>query len=94
MRLGVLLASLAAASLVTAAPSDVDPLRGYPPRTREGRALGDALLREAEKPGKPTWKPMLRYLAELHARSVQPPVAHLKYPFETFGPGYQGRLLR
>jgi glycogen debranching enzyme len=33
---------------------------------------------------------MLLYLAELHGRSVHPPVAHFRYPFEDIGPGYQG----
>lgn len=61
--------------------------------TRDGVALRDALLREAEQPAKASWRPMLRYLAELHGRSVLPPVAHLKYPYETIGPGYQdGRV--
>ena len=59
----------------------------------EGVALRDALLREAERPSKPAWQPMLRYLADLHGRSVLPPVAHFKYPYETIGPGYQdGRV--
>jgi hypothetical protein len=58
--------------------------------TPEGAALRDALVREAAQPGKPAWQPMLLYLAELHGRSVFPPVAHFKYPFESIGPGYQG----
>lgn len=36
---------------------------------------------------------MLRYLAELHGRSVFPPLAHFKYPFESIGPGYQGGMV-
>lgn len=61
--------------------------------TREGAALHDALLREAELPAKPAWQPMLRYLAELHGRAVLPAVAHFPYPYETIGPGYQdGRV--
>jgi hypothetical protein len=58
--------------------------------TKEGAALRDALLREAEEPGKPPWQPMLLYLAELHGQSVLPPRAHFPYPFENIGPGYQG----
>ena len=33
---------------------------------------------------------MLLYLAELHGRSVFPPIGYFKYPFESIGPGYQG----
>ncbi|MHB8901707.1 MAG: hypothetical protein ACYC6Y_23375 [Thermoguttaceae bacterium] len=43
----------------------------------EGRALRDALVGEADRPGKPEWKPMLLYLAELHGRSVCPKVEDL-----------------
>lgn len=60
------------------------------PLTEHGRRLSEALLREADSPGKPAWKPMLRYLARLHGRAIQPPVAHLPYPYESIGPGYQG----
>src|SRR5262245_11532511 len=58
--------------------------------TREGAALRDALLRDAEQPGKVAWQQMLFYLAELHGRSVHPPQAYFQYPFEDIGPGYQG----
>ncbi len=59
----------------------------------EGRALEAALRREAERPGKVAWQPMLHYLAELHGRSVLPAVAHFPHPYETIGPGYQdGRV--
>jgi glycogen debranching enzyme len=58
--------------------------------TKEGAGLRDALVRAAADPGKPAWKPMLLYLAELHGRSVLPPVAHLKHAYESIGPGYQG----
>src|SRR5213083_1798295 len=57
--------------------------------TEEGSTLQEALVREAERPGKSAWKPMLIYLAELHGRSVHPPLAHLPHPFEDIGPGYQ-----
>lgn len=60
--------------------------------TAEGRALRDALVRAAGQPGKAAWRPMLLYLAELHGRSVHPPVGHLPRPFEEIGPGYQGGL--
>ena len=49
--------------------------------TPEGTPLRDALLREAAQPSKPTWQPMLRYLAELHGQSVFPAVAHLRHPY-------------
>ncbi len=59
----------------------------------EGVALRDALVREAAEPGKPAWRPMLLFLAELHGRSVLPAVAHLPHPYHSIGPGYQdGRV--
>jgi hypothetical protein len=58
--------------------------------TGEGRALRDALVQAAKDPGKDAWRPMLLYLAELHGRSVHPPMGHFRYPFEDIGPGYQG----
>ncbi len=38
--------------------------------------------------GKPSWRPMLAYVAELHERSVHPPQAPLPYSWEEIGPGY------
>jgi putative isomerase len=61
--------------------------------TPEGTPLRDALLREAAQPSKPTWQPMLRYLAELHGRSVFPAQGHFPYAFESIGPGYQGGMV-
>ncbi|MBI3882140.1 MAG: glycoside hydrolase [Verrucomicrobia bacterium] len=58
--------------------------------TKEGTALRDSLVREAAQPGKPAWLPMLLYLAELHGRSVFPPMDYFPHPFESIGPGYQG----
>lgn len=58
--------------------------------TSLGAPLRDALLRESAQPMPAAWRPMLRYLAELHGQSVFPPLAHFKYPFESIGPGYQG----
>jgi putative isomerase len=61
--------------------------------TEVGATLRAGLLREADQPVKPSWRPMLRYLAELHGRAVLPAVAHFKYPYHTIGPGYQdGRV--
>lgn len=46
------------------------------------------LLEAVDKLGKPTWRPMLRYAAELHARSIHPPHPPFPYPWEEIGPGY------
>lgn len=64
-----------------------------PADNADGRALREALLKEAERAGKPDWRPMLRYLAELHGKSVHPPVAHFPHPWESIGPGYQGGMV-
>ncbi len=60
------------------------------PSTPEGAALRDALLSEAELPVKTAWRPMLRFLADLHGRSIFPARAHFKYPYQSIGPGYEG----
>jgi len=87
MRCGLWLVSIQAAAFLATAPTET------PAQTMEGRALRDALVKEAEQPGKPAWKPMLLYLAELHGRSVLPAVAHFPHPYESIGPGYQdGRV--
>src|SRR5262245_33923516 len=86
MRRGLWLISIQVA-LVVAATAQT------PAQTMEGRTLRDALVKEAEQPGKPAWKPMLLYLADLHGRSVLPAVAHFPHPYESIGPGYQdGRV--
>ena len=38
--------------------------------------------------GKPEWRAMLRYVADLHARSTHPPRAPFPHPWEEIGPGY------
>ncbi len=38
--------------------------------------------------GKPSWRPVLAYVAELHERSIHPPQAPLPYSWEEIGPGY------
>ncbi len=48
----------------------------------------EALVREADRLGKPSWRPMLRYVAELHARSTHPAQPPLSRPWEEIGPGY------
>src|SRR5262245_66617436 len=84
MRIPRRLFPIAAAGVVTTAAARVRCA------TEEGAALRDALLRAAERPGNAAWQPMLRYLAELHGRSVHPPQAHFPHPFESIGPGYEG----
>jgi hypothetical protein len=87
MRPGLWFAPVAAASLLVAAPA------ADPAPTKDGRALRDALVKQADRPGKPAWKPVLLYLAELHGRSVLPAAAHFPHPYESIGPGYQdGRV--
>src|SRR2546425_4275648 len=54
------------------------------------KALREGLVRDAGQVIKPAWRPMLLYLAELHVRSIHPPLAHFSQPFEDIGPGYQG----
>ena len=46
------------------------------------------LKADARATGKPTWRPMLRYVAELHERSTHPPRAPFPHPWEEIGPGY------
>ncbi len=41
-----------------------------------------------EKLRNSSWQPMLRYVAELHRRSVHPPCSPFPYPWEEIGPGY------
>jgi len=48
----------------------------------------EKLMAEAGRIGKPAWRPMLRYVAELHARSTHPPRIPFPYPWEEIGPGY------
>jgi len=48
----------------------------------------DTLQAEAAQLGKPHWRPMLRYTAALHARSLHPPRGPLSRPWEEIGPGY------
>lgn len=41
-----------------------------------------------ESLGKPHWRPMLRYVARLHEKSVHPPRPPFPFPWEEIGPGY------
>lgn len=47
-----------------------------------------ALQQETETLGKPEWRPMLRYTAELHERATHPPTWPISLPWEEIGPGY------
>ena len=46
------------------------------------------LKADARSIGKPAWRPMLRYVAELHERSTHPPREPFPHPWEEIGPGY------
>jgi glycogen debranching enzyme len=48
----------------------------------------DRLRAETQTIGKPQWRPMLAYVAELHERSIHPPRAPFPHPWEEIGPGY------
>ncbi len=48
----------------------------------------DNLKREVRDLGKPEWRPMLSYLAELHERSIHPAGGPFPYPWEEIGLGY------
>jgi len=48
------------------------------------------LREEARGLGKPEWRPLLSYVAELHAQSVKPAAYPFPYPWEEIGPGYWG----
>jgi putative isomerase len=47
-----------------------------------------ALRAAVTKLGKPSWRPMLAYVVELHERSTHPPLAPLPHSWEEIGPGY------
>lgn len=46
------------------------------------------LIEETQTTGKPAWRPMLRYAAELHERSTHPAQAPFPFAWEEIGPGY------
>jgi len=48
----------------------------------------DRLKAETQQLGKPEWRAMLRYVAELHERSIHPPRRPFSRPWEEIGPGY------
>ena len=48
----------------------------------------DHLREEAQRTGKPQWRTMLEYVAELHAKSIHPPREPFPFPWEEIGPGY------
>jgi len=46
------------------------------------------LRAEAASLGKPGWRPLLEYVADLHIRSTHPATAPFQFPWEEIGPGY------
>jgi putative isomerase len=50
--------------------------------------LASELIADAAQHGKPAWRAMLRYTAELHARSTHPAASPFPYDWEEIGPGY------
>lgn len=52
------------------------------------RYVLDHLEDEAGRIGREEWRPMLRYVAELHGRSIRTPRFPLSLPWEEIGPGY------
>jgi glycogen debranching enzyme len=48
----------------------------------------EALKAEVEGLGKAAWRPLLRYVAELHEKSTHPPRPPFSRPWEEIGPGY------
>jgi glycogen debranching enzyme len=48
----------------------------------------DRLKDEVQRIGKPSWRPMLAYVARLHERSTHPPRPPFPHPWEEIGPGY------
>lgn len=48
----------------------------------------ETLRHEAATLGKESWRPMLRYVADLHVRSTHPAMAPFSFPWEEIGPGY------
>lgn len=47
-----------------------------------------ALRRDADTLGKASWRPMLRYAADLHVRSTHPATGPFVFAWEEIGPGY------
>lgn len=48
----------------------------------------DELKTETQRLGKPEWRPMLRYVVELHEKSTHPARYPFPHPWEEIGPGY------
>lgn len=46
------------------------------------------LIQNAGKSGKSKWRPMLKYVAELHRKSTHPAIYPFEYEWEEIGPGY------
>lgn len=74
MRATVILAGLVALTLVLRA-ADIFP-------------EAEKLKAEASALGKESWRPMLRYVADLHVRSTHSAEKPFEFPWEEIGPGY------
>ena len=48
----------------------------------------ERLILGAGQSGKPGWRPMLKYVAELHRKSTHPAMYPFDYEWEEIGPGY------
>lgn len=48
----------------------------------------EALRSDADRLGKEEWRPMLKYVAELHEKSTHPAEYPFEYDWEEIGPGY------
>lgn len=51
----------------------------------------EGLRTEAKALGKPSWRPMLQYVARLHARATHPAAEPFALAWEEIGPGYNHR---
>lgn len=48
----------------------------------------ESLISNTQNIGKPEWRPMLKYVAELHKKSTHPAQYPFPYEWEEIGPGY------
>lgn len=59
-----------------------------PHKKKQNKGSWEALDKEAQKIGKPSWRPMLAYLSKLHQRATHPAQWPFLYEWEDLGPGY------
>jgi putative isomerase len=63
-------------------------LLAVPGRAADIFPEADRLRAEAAGLGKESWRPMLRYVADLHVRSTHDAIPPFAFPWEEIGPGY------